>query len=106
MRRHKYNARKMIVDGITFSSGKEARRYQELRLLEAAGEISDLQLQKVYELIPKGIDERAATYRADFTYMEAGKKIIEDVKGIKTPVYILKRKLMKFRFPDLIFRET
>ena len=90
----KYNAKKTVLDGITFASKKESKRYQELRLLERAGEIQYLELQKVYELIPKQSGERACKYIADFVYMENGKQIVEDVKGKLTPVYIIKRKLM------------
>ena len=102
----KYNAKKTVIENITFSSRKEASRYQELKLLEDAGEISDLQLQKVYELIPKGKGERSAKYLADFVYREAGKVIVEDCKGFRTRDYILKRKLMKWLYPELIFRES
>lgn len=90
----KYNAKKTVLDGITFASRKESKRYQELRLLERAGEIQDLSLQTPYELIPKQSGERACKYIADFVYMENGKQIVEDVKGKRTPVYIIKRKLM------------
>ena len=93
----KYNAKKTVLDGITFASKKESKRYQELRLLERAGEIQDLRLQVPYELIPKQKGERACTYYADFVYMEDGKQIVEDVKGYKgNPVWIIKRKLMLF----------
>ena len=90
----KYNAKKTVLDGITFASRKEGKRYQELRLLERAGEIQDLRLQVPYELIPKQKGERACTYYADFVYMEDGKQIVEDTKGVKTPLYVVKRKLM------------
>ena len=90
----KYNAKKTVLDGITFASRKESKRYQELRLLERAGEIQDLKLQTPYELIPKQSGERACKYIADFVYIENGKQIVEDVKGKLTPVYIIKRKLM------------
>ena len=90
----KYNAKKTVLDGITFASRKEGKRYQELRLLERAGEIAELRLQVPYELIPKQKGERACTYYADFVYMEDGKQIVEDTKGVKTPLYVVKRKLM------------
>ena len=90
----KYNAKKTVLDGITFASRKEGKRYQELRLLERAGEIQGLQLQTPYVLIPKQNGERACKYIADFVYMEDGKQVVEDVKGKLTPVYIIKRKLM------------
>jgi hypothetical protein len=96
----KYHAQKTVVDGITFASKKEARRYGELKLLERAGEIADLQLQPRFELVVKG--HKICTYVGDFMYSNwrnAGTDkfiaTIEDVKGVKTPVYQLKKKLMK-----------
>lgn len=115
-RMSKYKAKRTVVNGRVFDSRKEARRYQELLLLERAGKISDLELQKAYTLIPaqyalsdevytKGIHkgerkrsaciEKAVTYKADFVYTDSkGNTVVEDVKGIKTKDYIIKRKLM------------
>ena len=106
----KYHAKKTVVDGIVFDSKKEARQYGVLKALEKAGEISDLNRQVEFLLIPeqrepdtigtrggihKGkIIERKVTYVADFTYMRDGEFVVEDVKGIKTKEYILKRKMM------------
>ena len=100
----KYNNIKTVIDGITFDSKKEAKRYSELKLLEKAGLIGSLQLQVKFELMPSqkgGIrKELAIKYIADFVYYDLyninATMIIEDVKGIKTPAYIIKRKLMKF----------
>lgn len=100
----KYKSRKCVIDGITFDSKKEARRYAELRELEERGEIRELKTQTTFELIPsQRIDgrvvERAVTYRADFTYYCDGEYIVEDVKSSKhmiRPEYIIKRKLMLF----------
>lgn len=108
----KYHNRKVTIDGITFDSKKEANRYQELKLLQKAGEISDLRLQVKYILIPaqykpdrigkrggikKGkIIERECSYIADFVYQENGETVVEDTKGIKTKDYIIKRKLMLY----------
>ena len=92
----KYHNRKTVIDGITFDSAKEARRYMELKLLERAGEISHLQRQVKFEVIPKCGKERSSTYIADFVYQENGNTVVEDVKGVKTPEYILKRKLMNW----------
>ena len=104
-------------DGIEFDSRKEARRWTELKLLERAGEIKDLQRQVKYILIPaqyetieryskKGerlkdgtkLIERECSYVADFVYtdLRTGKKVVEDTKGVKTKDYIIKRKLMLF----------
>jgi|SRR5215831_100095 len=79
-----------------YASRKEARRAFELNLLERAGEISDLHQQVRFELIPKESGERPLYYVSDFTYMRDGILIVEDVKGFKTPVYKLKKRLMKY----------
>lgn len=101
----KYHNRKTVVDGIVFDSAKEAARWCELRLLERAGEIQGLQRQVRYELIPKQSGERAVNYIADFVYTEAGQTVVEDVKGVKTPEYRLKRKLMLWRH-GIVIREV
>lgn len=111
----KYHNKKVEIDGITFDSKKEARRYSELKLLEKAGKITGLQMQVRFNLIPilreepkekyvrgpkKGqfkpgkVLEHAVYYIADFVYEENGEKVVEDTKGVKTKEYILKRKLM------------
>jgi hypothetical protein len=95
---NKYRNKKVIVDGISFDSKKEAARYKELRMLERAGIILNLQLQVPFELIPKQDGERACTYKADFVYEQNGKKVVEDTKGMKTDVYKIKRKLMLYRY--------
>ena len=96
---NKYHNKKITRDGETFDSQKEYRRFCELRLLERAVRIADLQRQVKFELIPsQRIDgkvvERACVYVADFVYMEDGKEIVEDTKGVRTADYIIKRKLM------------
>ena len=91
----KYNNTKIRVDGRLFDSKAEAARWQELQLLERAGEITELERQVEYELLPKQKGERAAKYIADFRYVDhEGKVVVEDTKGVKTPVWIIKRKLM------------
>ena len=115
----KYRSEKITVtfpDGSehTFDSRKEAKRYDELLIRLKAGEISDLRLQVKYVLIPaqyepdtigkrggikKGkLIEREASYFADFTYIEDGKVVVEDVKSpiTRTPVYKLKKKLLLY----------
>ena len=99
--RSKYGAKKVTVNGETFDSQKEYRRFCELSLLEKAGKVTNLQRQVKFELIPsQRIDgkvvERACTYVADFVYTENGKKVVEDTKGFKTKDYIIKRKLMLY----------
>lgn len=95
----KYGNRKITKDGITFDSVKEFKRFCELNLLERAGEITELQRQVKFLLIPsQKIDgkvvERPVNYIADFVYWENGQMVVEDTKGFKTKDYILKRKLM------------
>ena len=91
----KYGSRKTFVDGMLFDSKAEAARWQELQLLERAGEVSGIERQVTYELIPKQPGERAVKYIADFRYKtKEGQTIVEDVKGFKTEVYKIKRKLM------------
>jgi hypothetical protein len=95
----KYHNRKVTRDGETFDSVKEYRRFCELRLLEKAGAVTDLQRQVKFELIPaQRIDgkvvERACSYVADFVYIENGQQVVEDAKGMRTQEYRLKRKLM------------
>ena len=116
----KYKNTKYTYLGIKFDSLKECRRYTELRLLEQAGKIKDLELQKAYELIPaqyeetediytkgahkgehkKVLLERACNYVADFYYIdcETGKTVVEDVKGYREggayALFSVKRKLM------------
>lgn len=96
---NKYGNRKVIHDGIEFDSVKEAHRYCELKLMQRAGVISDLQLQVPFELIPtQRIDgklaEKAVNYVADFVYKQDGVQVVEDTKGMRTKEYIIKRKLM------------
>ncbi|MFZ2982000.1 MAG: DUF1064 domain-containing protein [Sphingobium sp.] len=97
--RSKYKNAITVVDGITFHSRAEARRWSALRLMERAGEIRDIEMQVEYLLIPSqkkpgGGTERAIKYVCDFEYVRDGKRVIEDVKGMRTPDYIIKRKLM------------
>jgi hypothetical protein len=89
----KYNAVKTEVDGFIFASKAEARRYSELALFEKSGEIFSLELQPKFPLVVNG--EKIGTYIADFRYeTKTGDIVIEDVKGMKTPVYKLKKKLV------------
>lgn len=105
MSRSKYRNRKTVVDGITFDSKREAERYKELRLLERGGLITDLRLQVPFELIPKQPGERAVKYVADFVYTENGRMVVEDVKGYRTDVYRLKRRMMQAKYGITIQEE-
>lgn len=95
----KYNNKKVIVDGHKFDSQKEAYRYKVLKKLENDGKIVGLKTQVIYELAPSvvinGRKKPALRYKADFVYHYCGKMIVEDVKGVLTVVYKIKRHLMK-----------
>lgn len=103
MKRSKYRAVATTVDGIRFASKREARRYGELRLLERAGTIKALGLQPRFHIVLNGIE--ICEYVADFVYEEGGKRIVEDAKGFRTPVYRLKKKLAEAQF-GIVVRET
>lgn len=123
----KYRNRKVTIDGVTYDSKKEYNRWCELRLLERAGRITDLQRQVPFELIPaqyrtietgeryknnnlaRGIRagdpktkevclEQSVVYYADFVYQQDGRQVVEDAKGVRTADYIIKRKLMLERY--------
>ena len=110
--RSKYNARKTVVDGITFDSKKEARRYESLKLQEKVGVISHLQLQPKFRLLDgfkhNGETIRPINYFADFNYIDAeGNEVVEDVKGKKTDVYNIKKKLFLNKYGErYLFIET
>lgn len=91
-RPHKFNAQRVEVDGRWFASKAEARRWQALDLMEQGGLISNLECQPRFRIEVNGI--HICDYVADFKYLENGEWKIEDVKGVRTAAYILKRKLM------------
>lgn len=96
----KYGNKKIEIDGEVFDSKREANRFCELVLLQKAGEIGNLSRQVGFILIPNQYEgkkclERAVKYVADFTYFtKDGEYVVEDAKGMRTPAYIIKRKLM------------
>jgi len=97
----KYGAKKTQVDGITFDSRAEAARFLELKALERAGQITNLELQPKFELAPAvklgGRTKPALRYIADFRYIDhLGNVVVEDVKGVRTDSYQIKRHMMKF----------
>lgn len=109
MSRHKYGAVATVVDGVRFSSKAEAARYQELRLLERAGHIKELELQPKYPIHACARQRSNGSphqlllvchYIADFRYREGpqGVLVVEDVKGMRTPVYRLKKKLFELQY--------
>ena len=89
---NKYHNRKTVVDGIVFDSKAEASRYGTLKLFSRAGLITDLQLQVPFLIVVNG--QKICKYIADFVYTEEGRQVVEDVKGVRTREYIIKRKLM------------
>lgn len=95
----KYRAKKTVVDGIEFDSRREANRYCELKLLEKAKEIRNLELQPRFLLQDKFKDKQGNTHRkieyvADFMYVDKqGRNVVEDVKGVLTDVYKIKKKM-------------
>ena len=126
--RSKYKAVKTTIDGITFDSKKEAKRYTELKLLEKAGHITHLELQPEYQITINGA--KICKYKADFRYFtvraennersynskgewqtptKTGDKegqIVEDVKGFKTPIYRLKKRLVEASYPGTLIKEV
>jgi hypothetical protein len=110
----KYKAKRTTVDGIVFHSQKEARRYQELKLLQKAGEIQDITLQPRYELSVthwlmggEVMEVSIGAYVADFRYIDrrAQAVVVEDVKGFKTPLYRWKKKHVEAQY-GIRIRET
>jgi hypothetical protein len=112
MLKNKYNNKKTVINDIEFDSKKEAKRYTELKILERGGVITKLIMQPRF-LLQDGFwdfrhkKHRAIEYWADFQYYDHEKRatIVEDVKGMKTDVYKLKKKLFLYKYPELVFVE-
>ena len=108
----KYNAKKVSKDGYTFDSISEYKRYAQLYIMQKAGAISDLAVHPVFELQGAFIDlltgekHRAIHYEADFSYIEAGKYVVEDVKGFETPHFVDKWKIFRYKYPDIDARKV
>lgn len=105
-RKHKYNAKKTVVDGITFDSQKEANYYSDLKLLKRSGEIKGFDLQPEFLIhdgyIKDGKKVRAIKYIADFkVFHNDGSVEIVDVKGYETKTFKMKKKMFENRYPDL-----
>jgi hypothetical protein len=104
MKRHKYGARACVIDGHRFASQREGNRYLDLRLLEKAGEVFELELQPKFPLYvcrrQNGELHQVCTFIADFRYREGRDKvlIVEDSKGMQTPVFRLKRKMFEAQY--------
>lgn len=106
-KKSKYNNQIVVVEGIKFDSKKEAQRYLDLRLLEKSGEITNLALQIPYTLIDKSKYGRKIVYLADFVYYSPKdrKTIVEDVKGYKTQIYKMKKRLLAEKY-GIVIKET
>lgn len=107
----KYHNTKVVVDGYMFDSKKEAKYYLYLKEREKAGEITDLTLHPSFELQPRysknGKKIREIDYEADFSYRDENDDLhIIDVKGMKTDVYRLKKKIFEYLYPDLTITEV
>ena len=104
----KYRNKKTQIGMYVFDSIAESKRYKELALLEKAGQIKGLELQPKFLLQEKkkknGKTYRKIEYIADFMYIENGKVIIEDVKGMETDVFKLKRKMFEYKYPEFELR--
>lgn len=101
----KYNNRKIIIDNIKFDSEMEGNRYLQLKLLERANKITNLQLQPRF-LLQESFKKNGKAYRkmeyiADFQYEENGQTVVEDVKGKETEVFKIKRKMFEYQYKNL-----
>jgi Protein of unknown function (DUF1064) len=105
---HKYAAQPQVTCDGKFASKKELKRWNELKVLESAGELINLEHDPAlctFELYGQD-GSTVCKYIADYVYMERGKQIAEDCKGFKTPLYRLKRKLFQAQYKDWIHRES
>lgn len=107
----KYRSRKTTINGVTFDSKKEAERYLDLLQMQSMGLISGLELQPEFLILERfrheGRTERAIIYRADFRYIQNGRTVVEDVKGVRTEAYKIKRKMFLSQYGDKVqFREV
>lgn len=106
-KKNKYGNRRFKNEEGSWDSEKEYRRWQELKLLERAGKIQDLQKKVAFELIPAAMRDhkrlRPIQYIADFVYTEAGKTVVEDAKGYRNKLYMLKKRLMWDRHQIEVF---
>lgn len=96
---NKYNAKKVKIDGITFDSKLEGARYNHLKELESMGLIFDIEIHPPFPCVVNG--KKVCLYKADFRYKNSeGVMIVEDTKGIETPMFRLKKKLVEALYPD------
>lgn len=96
---NKYKAKKVNIDGITFDSKLEGARYNHLKELESMGLISEIEIHPPFPCVVN--DKKVCLYKADFRYKNIeGAMIVEDTKGIETPMFRLKKKLVEALYPD------
>lgn len=114
-KKNKYGAQKTELDGLVFDSKKESREWARLSALQHAGKIRDLERQKRFVLQDgfvnnKGERVRPIYYVSDFSFydVEQGLLVVMDTKSkaTRTPVYLLKKKMFEYRFPQYIFVES
>jgi len=103
-KRNKFGAKKTVIDGITFDSKKEAEHYKILKIRLAAKQIKHLARQVIFRLEINGM--LICKYVADFTYVENGRLVVDEVKGFETAVWKLKKKLFQALNPKLELRIT
>lgn len=108
---NKYGNKKVKLDGYTFDSKRESLYYLKYKRQQIDGKISELTLQPSYVLQDKfrdrdGVAHRAISYKADFRFIKDGEIVVIDVKGFKTEIYKLKKKMFLFKYPDIVFREV
>lgn len=100
----KYHAQKITIDGERFDSKGEADRYCQLKLLERARVVQSVSRQPRFVLCVNG--DEICELVGDYAYFENGRQVIEDFKGVMTPVFRLKRKLFRALYPNLELRVT
>lgn len=109
LKKNKYNAKKVIVDNLKFDSKRESNRYLYLKMLQQQGLITNLELQKVFEILPGNDKFSRITYKADFVYIQDGETVVEDAKGYRkgTAYYLftIKRKML-YASHGLVIKEV
>jgi hypothetical protein len=105
-KQHKYHAQPVTIDGHRFDSTLEARHFQALKIAAEKGWISDLELQPQFVLqeklrLPSGKIQRAIVFKGDFRFKRDGLDICVDSKGFETPMFKIKRKLFRVKYPDV-----
>ena len=105
-KQHKYHAQPVTIDGHRFDSTLEAQHYQSLKIAAEKGWITDLELQPRFVLqeklkLPSGATQRAIVFKADFRFKQDGKVVVVDSKGMETPMFKIKQKLFRLKYPEI-----